>query len=63
MEELDSWLEATSTHPQLWQDLISGLQRWHDDQPHMHVVCEGTQAGMSQDNIGWGEVMEGCLSV
>jgi len=25
IEELDNWLEATRTQPQLWQDLISGL--------------------------------------
>jgi len=63
IEELDIWLQATRTHPQLRQDLISGLQKWHDDQPITRAVIEGTQAGTAQDDIGWGVVMEGCLSV
>jgi len=63
IKELDIWLQATRTHPQLRQDLISGLQKWHDDQPITRAVIEGTQAGTAQDDIGWGVVMEGCLSV
>jgi len=50
LRELDNWLVATKTHPQLRQEILAGLRQWHDDemtQPLSHNESK-------QDNIGWG---------
>jgi len=63
IEELDNWMRATKTHPQLCQDIIMGLQHWHDDQPISRMPTKGSLARESQDNIGWGVALEGCVSL
>jgi len=44
IEELDHWMQATKTHPQLRQELIMGLQHWHDDQPISQTLTKGSLA-------------------
>ncbi len=62
VEDLDRWLQAAKTHPQLRKDLIEGLQHWHDQTPSCRPHIEGTTAGQLQDSIGWGIALEGCIA-
>jgi len=63
LEELENWLVAVKIHPKLQQDIISGLQQWHDDMPVTQKVIEGLLAGALQDFIGWGIALEGCITM
>jgi len=60
--ELDNWMQATKTHPQLRQDIIAGLQHWHDGTQPPRVATDASTARAIQDSIGWGMVFEGCLA-
>jgi len=58
--ELDNWMQATNTHPQLWQDILAGLRQWHNGEtPQFNQVSSSPVC--KQDKIGWGLVLEGCL--
>ena len=59
---LDQWLQTAQTHPQIRKDIIEGLQQWHDQIPGCRPYVEGSTAGHSQDSIGWGLALEGCLA-
>jgi len=60
--ELDNWMQAAQTHPQLWQDIIAGLQQWHDDGMNPIAPLEEISAWTAQDSIRWGITLEGCIS-
>jgi len=60
LEELDTWLQSTQTHPQLRNDIIEGLRQWHDQTSGCRKIVIGSTAGQLQDQIGWGLVLEGC---
>jgi len=60
--ELDNWMQAARTHPQLRQDIIAGLQQWHEDGSNAVAPSEEISARTAQDSIGWGIALEGCIS-
>jgi len=62
LEELDNWMAAVQTHLQLCQEIIAGLQQWHNDEPALKQSTERSLAVTLQDGIGWGVVLEGCLA-
>ncbi len=61
LAELDHWMVAAQTHPQLRQEILSGLQQWHDEKPDWPKPQVRSSAVIQQDTIGWGVVLEGCL--
>jgi len=61
--ELDNWMLAANTHSQLQQDIISGLQHWHDEVMDQQVPMEGSNAQVIQDSIGWKVALEGCIAI
>jgi len=61
LEELDNWMVAAQTHPQLRQEILAGLQQWHDGKPGPSQSQERLAAMILQDTIGWGVALEGCL--
>jgi len=63
LKELDQWMQSTRTHPQLRQDIINGLQQWHDQIPSCRQGIIGSTTGHIQDSIGWGLALEGCLAL
>jgi len=62
LEQLDNWMTATKTHPQLRQEIITGLRKWHDNQPPDIRSPGQTEAALAQDKIGWGMALEGCVA-
>jgi len=62
LEELDTWLKSTQTHPQLRKDIIEGLRQWHDQTSGCRQIVIGSMAGQLQDQIGWGLALEGCIA-
>jgi len=60
--ELDNWMQAAQTHPQLRQDIIRGLQTWHDDGLNTTVPSNVISAKFAQDSIRWGLAFEGCIA-
>ncbi len=62
LEQLDNWLEAAKTHPQLRHDIINGLRQWHDQTSGCRPLSVGSTAGTLQDHIGWGLALEGCIA-
>jgi len=62
LTKLDNWMQAAKTNPQLRQDIISGLQHWHNGTQPTWNVMEAPTARAIQDSIGWGLVFEGCLA-
>jgi len=61
LEELDNWMKATRTLPQLRQDILDGLRGWHDEQPKCNRAPADPTAGSLQAQLGWGIALEGCL--
>jgi len=61
LDDLDQWLQSQHSHPQIRQDIIHGLRQWHDDKPQCWTTS-GSTAAQLQDTIGWGAVLEGCIS-
>jgi len=62
LEDLNGWLVSAKTHPQLRQEIIASLQRWHDEMPGSNQVTDNSQASQIQDTIGWGLALEGCIA-
>jgi len=62
LDELDNWMAAAQTHPQIRQDIIAGLNKWHDNDMTPHQLRDPSLAVTLQDGIGWGVVFEGCLA-
>jgi len=62
MDDLDQWMEATKTHPQLHKEIIAGLTQWHDQTPISRPSTEESLAGQLQDGISWGLALEGCIA-
>ncbi len=62
LDELDNWMAATQTHPQIRHDIIAGLSKWHDEDTMLHQLQDQLLAVTLQDRIGWGVVFEGCLA-
>jgi len=44
IEELDHWLEAATTHPQLLKDIINGLTHWHNQIPGCQPYTKGVNS-------------------
>jgi len=63
LEQLDNWMQAAKTNPQLWQDILAGLQQCHDVEANAGVPMEGSDPSMVQASIGWGLALEGCIAV
>jgi len=59
--ELDNWMQVAKMHPQLRQDIISGLQHWYAGTTPQRVSMDGLTAGKIQDSLGWGIAFEGCI--
>jgi hypothetical protein len=66
-DKLETWMKKMTTLPQLRKAIITNLSLWRDGEPanflppghqwpHVH------QAVHDQDNIGWGIMLEGCIS-
>jgi len=62
LTELDNWMQAAKNHPQLQQDIISGLQHWHDGTRPPRSLMDVSTAWEIQDSIGWGIVFKGCIT-
>jgi len=56
-------MQLAWTHPQIWKDILEGLQQWHDQVPGCRQHTDGSTAGHIQDRIGWGLALEGCLAL
>jgi len=56
-------MEAMKTDPQLRQDILAGLQQWHDHDPSNRKSVEGSNTHAIQDMIRWGLALEGCLAL
>jgi len=61
LEELDNWMAANKTHPQIRQEIVAGLQPWHNEDTDTQPPQEQSSAVILQDQIGWGVALEGCL--
>jgi len=55
-------MQAVQTHTQLCQDIITGLQQWHDDGLNPMAPSDKISARFAQDSISWGIALEGCIS-
>jgi hypothetical protein len=63
--KLDTWLEQQDTHPDLRRELVNGLQawsvgtlRWTFYRTPLHI----SQVLLQQDEIGWTNLLEGCMA-
>ncbi len=54
LDELDNWMAAAQTHPQIRQDIIAGLSKWHNNDMTLHQLWDPSLAVTLQDGIGWG---------
>jgi len=57
LAELANWMVATKIHPQLQQEILAGLQWWHDSQLTLSLISDGLPASILQEKIGWGVVL------
>jgi hypothetical protein len=63
--KLDTWLEQQDTHPALRRELVNGLKAWSvgtqrctSYRTPLHIG----QALLQQDEIGWTNLLEGCMA-
>jgi len=63
LEQLDNWMQATKTNPQLRQDILAGLRRWHDEEANTAGQTEDSEPSIIQASIGWGLALEGCVAM
>jgi len=61
--DLDNWMQAAKTQPQLRQDIISGLQHWYEGTSSPRDSMDGSTARNIQDSMGWGIAFEGCIAI
>jgi len=63
LEELNNWMKATRTFPQLRHEILDRLRGWHDEQPRCTSTLASAEstAGSLQAQLGWGLALEGCL--
>ena len=65
--KLWKWMQRLTTLPRLQEAIITNLSHWRDDEP-VHYPQGGhqwphvRQAIHDQDDIGWGLMLEGCVS-
>jgi len=61
IEQLDQWLLSSKMDPGNCQEIINGLNKWHNND-NTTTMEPKSAAAMEQDLLGWDLALEGCIS-